>query len=115
MIERSIDMCDYDYALPEERIAKYPLEHRTDSKLLHYKNGDIEERRFTDIVDVLPKGSLLIFNNTRVIRARIIMQKESGARIEIFCLEPHNPADYERAFAVKGSCEWSCIVGNIKK
>lgn len=108
-------MTDYDYPLPEERIAKYPLENRTDSKLMHYKGGEIAERKFTDIVDALPQGTLLLFNNTRVIRARIIMQKASGGRIEIFCLEPHNPADYERAFAAKSSCEWSCIVGNLKK
>lgn len=115
MTQRNIDMCDYDYPLPEERIAKYPLENRTDSKLLHYKNGVIEERKFTDIVGLLPAGSLLVFNNTRVIRARIIMQKATGARVEIFCLEPYAPADYERAFAVRGSSEWSCIVGNLKR
>ncbi len=108
-------MAEYDYPLPEERIAKYPLANRTDSKLLHYKSGEITERKFTEIGDILPKDSLLVFNNTRVIRARIIMQKESGARIEIFCLEPHNPADYERAFAAKNSCEWCCIVGNLKR
>ncbi len=114
-IERKIDMTDYDYPLPEERIAKYPLANRSDSKLLHYKGGEIIEKKFTDIVEALPQGGLLVFNNTRVIRARIIMQKPSGGRIEIFCLEPHNPADYERAFAAKGSCEWSCIVGNLKR
>lgn len=65
--------------------------------------------------DVLPEGQLLVFNNTKVIRARIIMHKPSGARIEVFCLEPHDPADYERAFAVTGTCQWSCIVGNLKK
>lgn len=108
-------MCDYDYPLAEERIAKYPLENRSDSKLLHFRNGEITERRFTDLTDLLPSGQLLVFNNTKVIRARIIMHKESGARVEIFCLEPTSPADYERAFAVKGECEWSCIVGNLKK
>ena len=77
--------------------------------------GEISERRFRDIGDILPEGTLLVFNNTKVIRARIIMHKPSGARIEVFCLEPHDPADYERAFAVKGSCRWSCIVGNLKK
>ncbi|MFI3248541.1 MAG: S-adenosylmethionine:tRNA ribosyltransferase-isomerase [Rikenellaceae bacterium] len=115
MVNRHIDMGDYDYPLPEERIAKYPLENRTDSKLLHFKNGKIREQRFTDIVELLPTGSLLVFNNTKVIRARIIMHKSTGARVEIFCLEPHSPADYERAFAVRGECEWSCIVGNLKK
>ncbi len=115
MHNRHIDMSDYDYPLPEERIAKYPLANRTDSKLLHFKNGEIAERRFTDIVELLPSDSLLVFNNTKVIRARIIMHKSTGARVEIFCLEPHSPADYERAFAVRGECEWNCIVGNLKK
>ncbi len=115
MVNRHIDMGDYDYPLPEERIAKYPLANRTDSKLLHFRNGEIKEQRFTDIVELLPTGSLLVFNNTKVIRARIIMHKSTGARVEIFCLEPHSPADYERAFAVRGECEWSCIVGNLKK
>ncbi len=115
MHQRTIDMSDYDYSLPESRIAKYPLANRTDSKLLHYRNGEITERRFPDIVELLPSGSLLIFNNTKVIRARIIMQKSTGARVEIFCLEPHTPADYERAFAVYNECSWSCIIGNLKK
>ena len=106
---------DFDYDLPDERIAKYPLEERSASKLLVYERGEISERRFRDIGDILPEGTLLVFNNTKVIRARIIMHKPSGARIEVFCLEPHDPADYERAFAVKGSCRWSCIVGNLKK
>ncbi len=108
-------MRDYDYPLPECRIAKYPLANRTDSKLLHFRGGEIRERRFTDIVELIESGSLLVFNNTKVIRARIIMQKASGARVEIFCLEPTLPADYERAFAVRGECEWSCIVGNLKR
>ncbi len=115
MENRYIDMCDYDYPLPEERIAKYPLASRSDSKLLHYRDGAIAERRFADLPDLLPDGAMLVFNNTKVIRARIIMHKASGARIEIFCLEPHRPSDYERAFAVCGECEWSCIVGNLKK
>ncbi len=108
-------MDDYAYPLPEERIAKYPLASRSDSKLLHFKEGAIAERKFVEIGDLLPSGALLIFNNTKVIRARIIMHKSTGARVEIFCLEPHAPADYERAFAVRGACEWSCIVGNLKR
>ncbi len=115
MESKYIDMCDYDYPLPEERIAKYPLAKRSDSKLLHFRDGAITERRFTDIAELLPPQTLLVFNNTKVIRARIIMHKSSGGRIEIFCLEPHAPADYERAFAQRNSCEWSCIVGNLKK
>lgn len=114
-MERHIDIDRFDYALPDERIAKFPLEERSASKLLVYRQGEIAERRFRDIGEILPAGSLLVFNNTRVIRARIIMHKPSGARVEVFCLEPHTPADYERAFAVRGTCRWSCIVGNLKK
>lgn len=114
-MERHININDFDYPLPDERIAKFPLENRSDSKLLIYRNGAIAERHFCDLAEELPAGSLLVFNNTKVIRARVIMHKPSGARIEVFCLEPHQPADYERAFAVKGECEWSCIVGNLKK
>jgi S-adenosylmethionine:tRNA ribosyltransferase-isomerase len=114
-MERHININDFDYPLPDERIAKFPLENRSDSKLLIYRNGTIAERHFCDLAEELPAGSLLVFNNTKVIRARVIMHKPSGARIEVFCLEPHHPADYERAFAVKGECEWSCIVGNLKK
>ncbi len=115
MIQRPIDINEFDYDLPDGRIAKFPLAERSASKLLIYRNGEISERHFADIGDVLPAGQLLVFNNTKVIRARIIMHKPSGARIEVFCLEPCDPADYERAFSVKGSCVWSCIVGNLKK
>lgn len=114
-MERHININDFDYPLPDERIAKFPLEKRSDSKLLIYRNGDITARHFFNLAEELPAGSLLVFNNTKVIRARVIMHKPSGARIEVFCLEPHQPADYERAFAVKQQCEWSCIVGNLKK
>lgn len=85
------------------------------SKLLIYNKGNISESQFYHIGEYLPQGSMLVFNNTKVIRARLIFHKPTGARIEIFCLEPYDPADYERAFAVKGSCKWSCIVGNLKK
>lgn len=114
-MQRHIDINDFDYPLPDERIAKFPLECRSDSKLLVYRNGEIGQSHFRSLADELPEGSMLVFNNTRVIRARLIMHKESGARIEVFCLEPTSPADYERAFAVKGECEWSCIVGGVKK
>ena len=114
-MERHIDISRFDYDLPDERIAKFPLAERSASKLLVWRGGEIAEKRFADIGDVLPAGELLVFNNTKVIRARIVMHKPSGARIEVFCLEPHDPADYERAFAVRGACEWSCIVGNRKK
>lgn len=114
-MQRHIDINDFNYPLPEERIAKFPLECRSDSKLLVYRNGEISQSRFFSLAEELPQGSMLVFNNTKVIRARIIMHKPSGARIEVFCLEPHSPADYERAFQQKQSCQWSCIVGNLKK
>ena len=114
-MERYININDFNYDLPDERIAKFPLEERSSSKLLIYDNGTIAESHFRNVAEYLPKGAMLVFNNTRVVRARIVMHKDSGARIEVFCLEPHNPADYERAFAQYGSSEWSCIVGNLKK
>ncbi|MDE6711557.1 MAG: S-adenosylmethionine:tRNA ribosyltransferase-isomerase [Alistipes sp.] len=114
-MERHIAIGDYCYDLPEERIAKFPLAERSDSKLLVWRGGELAESRFRNIAGELPAGELLVFNNTKVIRARLIMHKPSGARIEVFCLEPRVPADYERAFAATGTCEWSCIVGNVKK
>lgn len=114
-MERHIDINHFNYELADERIAKFPLEDRSSSKLLVYDNGCIAEERFSSIGDNLPAGATLVFNNTRVVRARIVMHKASGARIEVFCLEPHNPADYERAFAMHSESEWSCIVGNLKK
>ena len=115
LMERYININDYDYPLPDERIAKFPLSERDKSKMLVYRGGEILERHFSDIPEMLPESSLLVFNNTKVVRARLVMHKPSGARVEVFCLEPHAPADYEHAFAVKGECEWSCIVGNLKK
>ena len=114
-MKQNICISDYDYPLPEERIAKFPLERREQSKLLLCRDGRVSEDRFFEVGKYLPEGSLLVFNNTKVIRARLVFYKETGARIEIFCLEPHDPADYERAFAAKRSSEWSCIVGNLKK
>lgn len=114
-VERHIDINDYNYDLPDERIAKFPLDERSLSKLMVYDNGAISESRFCNVADHLPEGAMLVFNNTRVVRARIIMHKASGARIEVFCLEPHHPADYETAFSVRGESEWSCVVGNLKK
>ncbi|MDR1671813.1 MAG: S-adenosylmethionine:tRNA ribosyltransferase-isomerase [Alistipes sp.] len=106
---------DFDYELPESRIARFPAGERDGSKLLVWHKGDISETRFRDISSVLPPGSLLVFNNTRVVRARLVMHRESGARIEVLCLEPTDPADYERAFAARGHCEWLCMVGRLKK
>ncbi len=115
MKREPIDINSYDYPLPEEQIAKFPLDERSDSKLLIYRNGKIEQSHFRNIGEFLPSSTMLVFNNTKVIRARLIMHKESGARIEVFCLEPHAPADYERALASENECEWSCIVGNLKR
>ena len=93
MEERHININDFDYPLPDERIAKFPLARRDASKLLIYRKGAISERRFADIGDVVPAHSLFVFNNTKVVRARLVMHKPSGARVEVFCLEPHAPAD----------------------
>lgn len=106
---------DYTYPLPDERIAKFPLLRRDDSKLLLYKEGQISESVFRRITDFLPDNSLLVFNNTRVIQARLLFQKETGARIEIFCLEPLEPADYSLVFQQTEHCSWKCLVGNLKK
>ncbi|MFR9503121.1 MAG: S-adenosylmethionine:tRNA ribosyltransferase-isomerase [Rikenellaceae bacterium] len=115
MYQKAISIEAFNYDLPDERIAKFPLSSRSDSKLLIWRNGTIEQSTFKNIGAALPEGAMLVFNNTRVIRARLIMHKESGARIEVFCLEPHAPADYERALSVQGECQWSCIVGNLKR
>lgn len=115
MIHNPIYIDDYNYDLPEERIAKFPLDNRDASRQLLYKDGQISEDAFSALPEHLPEDSVLVFNNTKVVRARIIFFKETGARIEIFCLEPHEPADYERAFAQKDACSWRCIVGNSKK
>lgn len=104
-----------NYELPEERIAKYPLPQRDQSKLLVWQNGEITDTQFLDLDQFLPEGSLLVFNNTRVIRARLLFQKATGANIEIFCLDPLNPADYQLAFQQTESCSWNCMVGNLKK
>lgn len=114
-MNKEIKISDYDYPLPEERIAKFPLEERDASKLLVLRSGNIRERRFLQLGEELPAGSLMVFNNTRVVRARLVMHRQSGARIEVFCLEPCAPADYERAFAATGSCSWYCIAGNLRK
>lgn len=104
-----------NYELPEERIAKYPLPQRDQSKLLVWRNGEITDAQFLNLDQFLPEGSLLVFNNTRVIRARLLFQKATGANIEIFCLDPLNPADYQLAFQQTESCSWNCMVGNLKK
>ncbi len=105
----------YHYALPEERIARFPLPQRDQSKLLVYRQGEISEKRFSSLPDLLPANSLLMFNNTRVIQARLHFRKETGALIEIFCLEPVLPADYVLNFQQTTQVEWLCMVGNLKK
>lgn len=112
---KDIRIEDYTYDLPDERIAKFPLAEREASKLLIYREGQIEEKHFADVRELLQPGQTLIFNNTKVIHARIFFRKPTGAVIEVFCLEPHLPVDYAQNFAAKGECEWSCMVGNLKK
>ncbi len=115
MIRRDIDINDYYYNLPEDRIAQYPVNERDRSQLLIYKENKIVKDTFRNIDEYLPPDSLLVFNNTRVIRARILFQKETGAVIEILCLEPIFPFDYSLSFGSKEPVEWKCIVGNLKK
>lgn len=112
---KHIKISDYNYYLPEDRIAKYPLPHRDNSKLLFYNHGQISEDVFYNLPKYLPQNSLMIFNNTRVIQARLHFKKESGASIEVFLLEPFVPVDYEQMFQTRGCCEWLCLVGNLKK
>jgi S-adenosylmethionine:tRNA ribosyltransferase-isomerase len=112
---RDIDINDYDYDLPADRIAQYPVKERDGSQLLIYKENKISKDIFRNIVNYLPSDSLLVFNNTRVIRARLLFKKESGANIEILCLEPLFPSDYSLSFSSKEPVEWKCIVGNLKK
>ena len=111
--EISIDAFNYD--LPDERIAKFPKEKRDESKLLLYKNGAISETIFKEIYQHLPEKELLIANNTKVIQARMLFQKESGAKVEIFCLEPLSPSDYALVFQTKKDCIWKCMVGNSRR
>ena len=94
----------FDYPLPDERIAKYPLAERDQSKLLVYQDGQITESLFRQIGDYLPANALLVYNNTRVIQARIVFHKPSGARIEVFCLEPLRPADYQLSLSSTSGC-----------
>lgn len=111
----SIHLENYQYQLPEASIARYPLADRSASRLLLYRDGDLSEDRFRNLSRYLPEKSWLVFNNTRVIQARLLFRKKTGAAIEIFCLEPHEPADYERAFQREGGTTWICLVGNAKK
>ena len=111
----SIHLENYRYELPDADIAKYPLSDRSASKLLLYQGGSISQDRFSTLPEHLPRRSWLVFNNTRVIQARLNFNKETGARIEIFCLEPIDPADYALAFQAEEKATWHCLVGNVKK
>jgi S-adenosylmethionine:tRNA ribosyltransferase-isomerase len=113
-IPKQLNASEFTYNLPEEKIAKYPLPERDISKLLVYQNKQINKTVFNSISQYLSAGDLLVFNNTKVIPARIKFNKSTGAQIEVFCLEPLEPADYAQAFQSK-ACTWKCIVGNLKK
>lgn len=108
-------MCNYGYDLPDSRIAKYPLSERDSSKLLFYNKGSIATQTFKDLPSLLPKHSCLVFNNTKVIQARLQFFKQTGSRIEIFCLEPLVPSAYDLVFQQTSTCTWKCMVGNLKK
>lgn len=111
----NIRISDYTYDLPQERIAKYPLPERDRSKLLVWDGKHISDRVFSDLPSVADRNSLLVFNNTRVIRARLFFRKESGATVEVFCLEPQNPSEFTQNLASGGPVEWKCLVGNLKR
>lgn len=115
METKHIHIKDFNYSLPDERIAKFPLAQRDHSKLLLYKHGEVSEDVFYNIPNHLPEGALMVFNNTKVIQARLHFRKSTGALIEVFLLEPYAPADYEQMFQTTGSCSWLCMIGNLKK
>lgn len=115
MDTKHIQIKDFNYNLPDERIARFPLAKRDNSKLLLYRHGEVTEDVFHNIAQYLPKGALMVFNNTKVIQARLHFRKETGALIEVFLLEPYMPADYEQMFQTTGHCSWLCMIGNLKK
>ena len=106
---------DYNYSLPDERIAKYPLPRRDESKLLVYRYGTVAQRHFYDLPGLLPQDCIMVFNDTRVVPARLFFRRDTGARIEIFCLEPVSPSEYALNFASTRSCTWKCVIGNAKR
>ena len=112
---KHIRICDYSYPLPESRIAKFPLAERDKSKLLVYRHGEITEDTFTSLPQYIKAGELMVFNNTRVIQARLHFRKATGALIEVFCLEPAAPADYALNFQQTEHAAWLCLIGNLKK
>ncbi len=112
---RHIQISEFYYSLPDERIAKFPLPERDKSRLLVYRHGSISESRFDSLPEYLSAGSLMVFNNTRVIRARLTFRKETGARVEVFCLEPADAGGYEESFGEREYAAWICLIGNLKK
>ena len=112
---KHIRISEFNYPLPDERIAKFPLPVRDQSKLLLYRHGEVTEDIFTSLPDYLPANSLMIFNNTKVIQARLHFHKETGALIEVFCLEPIQPNDYVLNFQQTEHAAWLCMIGNLKK
>jgi len=115
-IENNLYISEYVYDLPNEKIALFPAEPRDSSKLLYYHKGNIETRIFKELPGLLPKDSIMVFNNTRVVQARIEFFKATGARVEVFCLEPHLPVtDVQRAFSFSPPVIWKCFIGNAKK
>lgn len=115
METKHIHISDYNYELPDERIAKFPMPERDHSKLLIYNKGEVGEDMFYNLPQHLPSKSLMVFNNTKVIQARLHFRKDTGALIEVFLLEPAEPADYEQMFQTRQKCSWLCLVGNLKK
>jgi S-adenosylmethionine:tRNA ribosyltransferase-isomerase len=111
----NLNISDFDYHLPDDKIAKYPADKRDQSKLLVYKKGIISDDHFKNIISYIPDDHLLVFNNTRVIQARLLFKKTTGAEIEIFCLEPVSPSSYQDIFNQKKTCIWRCMIGNLKK
>ena len=112
---KHICISEYNYPLSDERIAKFPLTERDHSKLLLYKHGEVSEDIFYNLPKHLPTGALMVFNNTKVIQARMHFRKETGALIEVFLMEPAQPTDYELMFQTNHECAWFCMVGNLKK
>lgn len=111
----SIKIGDFNYPLPDERIAKYPLPERDSSKLLCYRDGNISEYVFREISSLLPDNSIMVFNDTKVVPARLHFVRPTGARIEIFCLQPESPSEYNLSFAATETCVWKCVIGNAKR
>ena len=115
METKNIQISDYNYELPDARIAKFPMAERDHSKLLIYDKGSVGEDMFYNLPQHLPAHALMVFNNTKVIQARLHFRKDTGALIEVFLLEPAQPADYEQMFQTRSRCSWLCLVGNQKK